>query len=113
MIWGAVFGDIIGSYHEAHCTKNYGFELHEESAFTDDTVLTAAVCKAIVLDSRPVSFYRLNARALEYAAQYKQFYSYYPNAGYGQMFSEWARERGFSRRRRDTEKYTGFLRSSA
>lgn len=99
MIWGAVFGDIIGSYYEVHCTKNYGFELRRESAFTDDTVMTAAVCKAIVLDSRPVSFYRLNARALEFAAQYKQFYSYYPNAGYGQMFSEWASERGFSRRR--------------
>lgn len=99
MIWGAVFGDIISSYYEVHCTKNYGFEFHRESAFTDDTVMTAAVCKAIVLDSRPVSFYRLNARALEFAAQYKRFFSYYPNAGYGQMFSEWARERGFSRRR--------------
>lgn len=99
MIWGAVFGDIIGSYYEVHCTKNYGFELHRESTFTDDTVMTAAVCKAIVLDDRPVSFYRLNARALEYAAQYKQFYSYYPNAGYGQMFSEWAGEYGFSKQR--------------
>lgn len=99
MIWGAVFGDIIGSYYEVHCTKNYGFELHRESTFTDDTVMTAAVCKAITLDNRPVSRFRLNARALEYAAQYKQFYLYYPNAGYGQMFSEWANERGFSRRR--------------
>ena len=99
MIWGAVFGDIIGSYYEVHCTKDHGFELHRESTFTDDTVMTAAVCKAIVLDSRPVSFFILNARALEYAAQYKQFYSHFPNAGYGQMFSDWANERGFSRRR--------------
>ena len=99
MIWGAVFGDIIGSYYEVRCTKDYGFELHRESTFTDDTVMTAAVCKAIVLDSRPVSFFKLNVRALEYAAQYKQFYSHYPNAGYGQMFSDWANERGFSRRR--------------
>ncbi len=75
MIWGAIFGDIIGSYYEVHCTKNYGFEFHRESAFTDDTVLTAAVCKAIVLDSRPVSYFRLNVRALEFAAQYKQLYS--------------------------------------
>lgn len=99
MIWGAVFGDIIGSYYETHCTKDIDFEFRRESAFTDDTVMTAAVCKAITLDSRPVPFLRLNARALEYAAQYKQFYSFYPNAGYGQMFSDWARERGFSRQR--------------
>lgn len=99
MIWGAVFGDIIGSYYEVHCTKNYGFELHRESTFTDDTVMTAAVCKAITLDSRPVSLFKQNSRALEYAVQYKQFYANYPNAGYGQMFSDWARERSFSKRR--------------
>ncbi|MDE7400008.1 MAG: ADP-ribosylglycohydrolase family protein [Oscillospiraceae bacterium] len=98
-MWGAVFGDIIGSYYEVHCTKNYGFEFHRESTFTDDTVMTAAVCKAITLDSRPVSLFKLNSRALEYAVQYKQFYANYPNAGYGQMFSDWARERNFSKRR--------------
>lgn len=99
MIWGAVFGDIIGSYYEVHCTKNYGFELQRESTFTDDTVMTAAVCKAITLDSRPVSLFKLSSRALEYAVQYKQFYASYPNAGYGQMFSNWSRERGFSKQR--------------
>lgn len=99
MVWGAICGDIIGSYYEVHCTKNYDFELHMESTFTDDTVMTAAVCKAITLDDRPVSCFRLNERALEYAAQYKRFYSNYPNAGYGQMFSEWADEYVFSRRR--------------
>lgn len=99
MIWGAAYGDIIGSYYEVHCTKNYDFELHRESAFTDDTVMTAAVCKAITLDNRPVSPFKINLRASEYAAQYKQFFANYPNAGYGQMFSDWAREHGFSRRR--------------
>lgn len=98
MIWGAVYGDIIGSYYEVHCTKNYDFEFQKESTFTDDTVMTAAVCKAITLDSRPVSAFKLNERALEYAAQYKQFYMNYPNAGYGQMFSDWAKEHGFSKR---------------
>lgn len=99
MIRGAVFGDIIGSYYEVHCTKDHNFEFHRESTFTDDTVMTAAVCKAIFLDSRPVSSFKLNARALDYAAQYKQFFSHYPNAGYGQMFSAWAEERGFSKQR--------------
>lgn len=99
MIWGAVYGDIIGSYYEVHCTKKYDFEFHRESTFTDDTVLTAAVCKAITLDSRPVSLFKINSRASEYATQYKQFFANYPNAGYGQMFSNWAKERGFSKRR--------------
>lgn len=99
MIWGAVYGDIIGSYYEVHCTKKYDFEFHRESTFTDDTVLTAAVCKAITLDSRPVLPFKINSRASEYATQYKQFFANYPNAGYGQMFSDWAKERGFSKRR--------------
>lgn len=99
MIWGAVFGDIIGSYYEVHCTKNYDFGFHRESAFTDDTVMTAAVCKAVTLDSRPVSLFSLKERARGYAAQYKQFFSHYPNVGYGQMFSDWAKERELSKRR--------------
>lgn len=91
MIWGAVYGDIIGSYYEVHVTKDFDFELRRESAFTDDTVMTAAVCKAVMLDPAPLSPFELNKRAKEYAAQYKSFYSRYPNAGFGQMFSEWAK----------------------
>lgn len=93
MIWGAVYGDIIGSYYEVHCTKDYDFELRRESAFTDDTVMTAAVCEAITLDPAPIPPFELSKRAREYAAQYKSFYSRYPNAGFGQMFSEWASSR--------------------
>lgn len=37
-MFGAVYGDIIGSYYEIHCTKDYNFELHRESVFTDDSV---------------------------------------------------------------------------
>lgn len=93
MIWGAVYGDIIGSYYEVHCTKNYDFELHKESAFTDDTVMTAAVCEAITMNPEPISPLEVNKRAKEYTAQYKSFFSRYPNAGFGQMFSEWAQAR--------------------
>ena len=31
-------------------------------------------------------------RAKEYAAQYRQYYSYYPNAGFGNMFAAWAKD---------------------
>ena len=43
-MFGAVYGDIIGSYYELHCTKDYNFKLMTECSFTDDSVLTAAVC---------------------------------------------------------------------
>lgn len=91
MIWGAVYGDIIGSYYEVHSTKDYNFEFQKQSTFTDDTVMTAAVCEAVLQNAAPVSPLDLKTRAREYAAQYKRFYSLYPNAGFGQMFGEWAR----------------------
>ena len=50
---GAIYGDIIGSYYESHSTKNYHFDLFPSGArFTDDTVLTAAVCDAILYSDR-------------------------------------------------------------
>ena len=90
MIWGAVYGDIIGSYYEVYSTKDYDFPFRKESTFTDDTVMTAAVCEAILFDPKPITRLELDRRAKEYAAQYKLFYSRYPNAGYGQMFIDWA-----------------------
>lgn len=89
-MFGAVFGDIIGSYYELHCTKEYNFPLQRESTFTDDSVMTAAICKAILLDDSPTDKRHIKKRAEEYAIQYKQYYSYFPYAGYGQMFTEWA-----------------------
>lgn len=90
MIWGAVYGDIIGSYYEVHCTKDFNFPFQSSSAFTDDTVMTAAVCEAILLNNSPITPREVKKRGKEYAAQFKRFYSLYPNAGFGQMFSEWA-----------------------
>lgn len=99
MIWGAVFGDIIGSYYEVHSTKDFNFPFQSSSAFTDDTVMTAAVCEAILRNNAPISPRELTKRGKEYAAQYKRFYSLYPNAGFGQMFSEWAEAETLYRQR--------------
>ena len=96
---GAIYGDIIGSYYEIHCTKEYHFELHRESSFTDDSVMTAAVCKAILINPNPVPIYRIQQRAFEYAAQYKQFFSYFHHAGYGAMFTKWASEKSMIKQR--------------
>ncbi len=87
---GAIYGDIIGSYYEIHQTKNTDFVFMPESTFTDDTVMTAAVGSAILADDRQINFFQQGSRSKEYAVQYRRFYSYYPNAGYGQMFSKWA-----------------------
>lgn len=90
-MFGAIFGDIIGSYYEIHCTKDYNFPFHRESTFTDDSIMTTAVSRAILLNGAGISRFEINKRAREYAVQYKQYYSYFPHAGYGNMFSEWAR----------------------
>lgn len=91
-MFGAVYGDIIGSHFELNCTKDYHFSFQDDSTFTDDTVLTAAVCEAILNNSEPITHFQIRKRGLEYAAQYRRFFSYYPDAGFGDMFSEWARE---------------------
>jgi len=94
-MFGAIYGDVIGSYYENHCTKDYDFEFQKDSTFTDDTVLTVAVCKAILNNPSPITRWTVRKRGLEYAGQLRQYYSYYPHAGFGNMFSEWARADSF------------------
>lgn len=96
-MFGAVYGDIIGSYYEVHSTKNYGFELKRESTFTDDSVLTAAVCRAILANPDDISVFGVQERAYEYAVQYKAYYARYPYAGYGNMFTAWAKDKDMTR----------------
>lgn len=91
-MFGAIYGDIIGSYYEVHCTKNYNFEFHKGSSFTDDSVMIAAVCKTILDDPSEISRWHLRSRAEEYAARYRQYYSYHPDAGFGNMFAAWAKD---------------------
>lgn len=90
-MFGALFGDVIGSYYEVHCTKNYSFPLVYESTFTDDSVLTAAVCESILKNPDEISRLHLLRRADEFAAEYRIYYSRYSNAGFGEMFSSWAK----------------------
>jgi len=91
-VFGALYGDVIGSYYEVHCTKSFDFPFEKDSTFTDDSVLIAAVCKAILNNPCDVKRFVLRKRAMEYAAQYRQYYSYFPSAGYGTMFAKWAKD---------------------
>ena len=93
-MFGAIYGDVVGSYYETHCTKEYEFPLQRQSTFTDDSVLIAAVCKAILQDSAAIGRLELRSRGREYGTQYRQFYAYFPNAGYGTMFAKWAKSPG-------------------
>ncbi len=83
-MYGAVFGDIIGSWYEGHNAKDNGFELFpREARFTDDTVLTVAIAESILNmgDNSPRQCY---------AQHIKAYYHRYPHAGYGRMFIDWA-----------------------
>ncbi len=92
-MFGAIFGDIVGSYYEVHSTKKYDFKLEQASSFTDDSVLCAAVCKAILEDPSDITKKELTERARQYAVLYKQFYSYFPYVGFGNAFSSWAQSK--------------------
>ena len=89
-MFGAIYGDIIGSYYEVHCTKEYDFLFQKDSTFTDDSVLNTATAKAILLNPKPITKRQLNQRSREYAIQYQQYYSWFPHAGYGNLFISWA-----------------------
>ena len=74
---GAIAGDIIGSVHEFGRTKSKDFSLFgPESRYTDDSVLTVAVAKAILTDG-------------DYRKAVLEFGRRYPNAGYGGFFMNW------------------------
>ncbi len=74
---GAIAGDIIGSVYERHPIKTKHFPLFQYSCrFTDDTVLTVAVAKAI-LSGAP------------YERVIREIGRRHPRAGYGGSFVAW------------------------
>ena len=74
---GAIAGDIIGSVYERYGIKTKEFPLFDPGCrFTDDTVLTVAVAKAILDD-------------MGYNFAVKEIGRKYPNAGYGGTFIKW------------------------
>ncbi len=76
---GAIAGDIIGSRFEFDNHKSKAFDLFsEESTFTDDTVHTVALAESLLTGT-------------PYPQLLKRYYGYYPSAGYGRNFNNWAR----------------------
>lgn len=76
---GAIAGDIIGSRFEHARIKSKEFELfNRQSVFTDDTVQTLAVADSLL-------------HKIPYQDKLREYFNYYPNAGYGGRFRRWAR----------------------
>ena len=81
---GSIAGDIIGSVYERDNITRTDFPLFDPRChFTDDTVLTVAIADAILTGSA-------------YSKKLKQYFRYYPHAGYGPGFRRWAASRRIS-----------------
>lgn len=77
---GAIAGDMIGSVYEFNNRRSKDFPLFtEETAFTDDTILSVAVADVLLHGG-------------DYAKAFKQYYWRYPNptGSYGARFHQWA-----------------------
>lgn len=77
---GAIAGDIIGSVYEHNPLKSEDFPLFSDySRFTDDTVMSLAVARAILEGG-------------DYGQGMKSLGRIFPNAGYGSNFMLWLAE---------------------
>jgi ADP-ribosylglycohydrolase len=76
---GAIVGDVVGSVYEWRNVKTPDFDplFHRFSRPTDDTVLTVALADSILSGA-------------DYVDKLKEYYHYYPHAGYGTHFMQWA-----------------------
>ena len=82
---GAVFGDYVGSVYEFKNYKGKDFTLFSDrSAFTDDTVTTAAVYSALkeYMADKTDGEKKVSESLVKYCRLF-------PDAGYGSKFKEW------------------------
>ena len=84
---GAIIGDIAGSRFEWHNIKTKEFELlMRDCHFTDDTVMSLAVCEALM--SCKSNHSDLAEQTITYM---QEIGNKYPHAGYGGSFRRWLR----------------------
>lgn len=86
---GAIIGDIAGSRFEQdnHRSKDFLF-FHQSCCFTDDSVMTLAVAKALLVSSKDYS--SLGANTVKYM---KEIGLGYPKCGYSGKFYSFLRNR--------------------
>lgn len=102
-MWGAIIGDIAGSAYEFNNTKDYNFKMFVDgkSEFTDDTVLTVAVAKALTVYLENDRKDDLSALAVRYMHDYG---NRFPHVSWGNRFTKWLD---------DTKPYNSFGNGSA
>ncbi len=84
---GAIFGDIVGSVYEFRNTKTKNFELFSKGChFTDDSVMTLAVAKALLQYDRTQN---MNVFKDILITTMHALGRAYPYAGYGGKFFWW------------------------
>ena len=82
---GAIIGDITGSRFEFRNHKGKDFEIfHEDCEFTDDSVMTLAIAKALIESKE--DFEDLSEKTIFYM---KEIGRPYRDCGYGGMFRRW------------------------
>ena len=89
-MYGAILGDIIGSpfeFDKGDKTKEFPL-FSEKSAFTDDTVMTVAVAKA-VMDWMDFGTEDPGELVIFLEETMKEYGRLFPEAGYGAMFRQW------------------------
>lgn len=82
---GAIIGDIAGSRFEWHNIKTKDFDLlMRDCHFTDDSVMSLAICEALM--SCKSNYSDLSEQAIK---SMQEIGSTYPHAGYGGSFKRW------------------------
>lgn len=97
-MYGAWIGDIVGSKYEFNNIKTKQFPLFSHGCnYTDDTIMTVAVAKAILLSQQEAfektenkkSFQRLLVQTMQdFGRRFP-----YPSGGYGGNFARWLRQK--------------------
>jgi ADP-ribosylglycohydrolase len=91
-MYGAMLGDIVGSKYEFNNIKTKDFPLFSQGCrFTDDTVMTVAVAKAILtyLNENPDAHEPGDDFAPVLIQSMQSFGQANPTAGYGMRFANW------------------------
>lgn len=101
---GAIIGDIVGSAYEFAPIKTKDFSplFHADAFFTDDSVMSLAICRALLLRE---SGYTTPLSTLA-TRQMQSIGRHYPDCGYGGRFIDWI----FSE---DPQPYNSFGNGSA
>ena len=83
---GAIFGDIVGSRFEFTGFKSKDFDLFtEKCTFTDDTLMTLAIAKALLVESLD----NIESLKTKIIFNMVDIYNKYPNTNWGERFQDW------------------------